>query len=120
MSNLTRREFVRNAVLTAAATRLAVASLRGETTESKTIQSTPDGKAGVPAVRWLDGSAPAAHPGTTWGMPWPRGRHAAGTTFTSSLIWSFIWATVNVSLPWDGVKPSLPEFQAGAAGVFPA
>jgi len=82
MSNLTRREFVRNAVLTAAATRLAVASLRGETTESKTIQSTPDGKAGVPAVRWLDGSAPAAHPGTTWGMPWPRGRHAAGATFT--------------------------------------
>ena len=82
MSNVTRREFVRKAVLTAAATRIAVASLRGETAVSQTIQSTPDGKPGVPAVRWLDGSAPAAHPGTTWGMPWPRGRHAAGTTFT--------------------------------------
>ena len=33
-------------------------------------------------VHWLDGDPPTVSPGTTWGVPWPRGKHPAGTTFS--------------------------------------
>ncbi len=37
----------------------------------------------VREVRWLEGNdAPETLPGTTWGVPWPRGAAAAGTSFT--------------------------------------
>jgi hypothetical protein len=32
--------------------------------------------------RWLDGRPPAVATGTTWGMPWARGKHRANTQFT--------------------------------------
>ena len=33
-------------------------------------------------VRWLDGGAPAAFSGATWGVPWPRGKHVQDTDFS--------------------------------------
>ncbi len=32
-------------------------------------------------LRWLDGGIPEIRPGTTWGVPWPRGAHRPGTPF---------------------------------------
>lgn len=32
-------------------------------------------------MRWLDGAAPRAFGGATWGVSWPRGQHASNTTF---------------------------------------
>lgn len=76
MSHLSRREFVRKTTLAAAAAQLA--------TRLRAAESAP---AAAPApldpnaLRWLEGGTPALLPGATWGMPWPRGRHARGTTF---------------------------------------
>jgi hypothetical protein len=80
MSELTRREFVRNTALAAAATQLAT-SLLAPAQSSDAAPMVPAGKPGIPTVRWLDGAAPKTPPGTTWGMPWPRGKHVAGTAF---------------------------------------
>jgi hypothetical protein len=33
-------------------------------------------------LHWLEGGAPEVMPGTTWGVPWPRGTVAKGTEFT--------------------------------------
>ena len=81
MSTFTRREFVRNTVLAVAAAKLA--------TE---LRATPEGiaapaslktplKSGIATLHWLDGSAPAAMNGTTWGVPWSQGQHPAATAF---------------------------------------
>lgn len=85
MSPITRREFVRRTALAAAATQL-VASLRADASApTPTPTSSPVPRAplppGVAELRWLDGAAPKAQPGVTWGVPWPQGRHAAGTSF---------------------------------------
>ncbi|HEX6358380.1 Tat pathway signal sequence domain protein [Actinophytocola sp.] len=47
---------------------------------------TPPDHGEVGQARWLDGRAPAATPGVTWGMPWPRGRFPAGQDFTVSTV----------------------------------
>ena len=70
--NLTRREFVKRTAVLAAATQLP-ALLRAQSA------ATP-AKGGVP-LHWLEGTTPAAQPGTTWGVPWPRGQQARGTAF---------------------------------------
>jgi len=35
-------------------------------------------------IRWLDGSAPDAFTGATWGTPWPRGKYSKDTSFALS------------------------------------
>ncbi len=81
MSRLTRREFVRNAAIAAVGSRLSGSLLAETAAPAAASAAAPDGSAAGPVVRWLDGQAPALQAGTTWGMPWPRGRHAAGTSF---------------------------------------
>ena len=78
--NLTRRDFVKAAALTAAALPFATSGRSaGE------VRDTGIAPVGGPApVRWLDGSFPAALTGATWGMPWPRGRHGPDATFALS------------------------------------
>jgi hypothetical protein len=85
MPAFTRREFVKNAALAAAATQL-VSSLRAAGTPSTSAPVSPVTGQPLPAdlaqLRWLEGKTPAALPGATWGVPWPRGKHAKGTAFT--------------------------------------
>ncbi len=76
MTPLTRREFVRKTTLVAAATQL-VTTLRSAETAPAPVPPNLDPE----ALRWLESGVPALIPGTSWGMPWPRGRHGRDTTF---------------------------------------
>ncbi len=83
MSHLTRREFVRKSALVAAATQLAT-SLRAADAPAAAAPAPEPKKPltpGVAGVHWLDGQAPVALPGSTWGVPWPRGKYAKDATF---------------------------------------
>ncbi|MCF7761146.1 MAG: Tat pathway signal sequence domain protein [Cephaloticoccus sp.] len=83
MPPITRREFVAKTALAAAAAQL-VSSLRASEPAAPTPSApTPPGTA---PVRWLDGNAPPAQVGTTWGTAWPRGRHARDTTFALNTV----------------------------------
>jgi len=84
MPAITRREFVRHSALAVAAARLTGDLTAAATSTPPT--STPPAlpvalKPGVAAVHWLDRRAPGLTTGTTWGVPWPRGQHQAGTDF---------------------------------------
>jgi hypothetical protein len=79
MSFLTRREFVRQTTLAAAATQI-VASLRADT-PAAAASPAPATVANPEALHWLEGGTPALLPGATWGRSWPRGRHGRDTTF---------------------------------------
>jgi hypothetical protein len=83
MPAFTRREFVKNAALAAAATHL-ISSLRAADAPAATPAPTPGRPLidGVSELHWLEGKSPGALPGATWGAPWPRGKHAKGTEFT--------------------------------------
>lgn len=78
MPPLTRREFVAKTALAAAATHLA-STLRA--TDAPPPAPAAPLTPGVAPLHWLDGTAPAVQPGTTWGVPWPRGTQPAGTAF---------------------------------------
>jgi len=81
MAHFTRREFVRSTVLGAAALNL-VSQLKADTPPA--VSAAPTAmplKPGIAPVRWLDGASPRYFPGSTWGVAWPRGTHAAGTSF---------------------------------------
>ena len=85
MSNtpVSRRSFVKNTLLTAAAFPAASSLLTAATDApaalppSKSVALTP----GRVPLRWLDGQPPTATAGATWGVPWPRGAHAKEATF---------------------------------------
>lgn len=81
MSPLTRRAFVRSAALAAVAAQLPRSVFAETGAAAATAPAAPSPRRAEPVVRWLDGAAPAVQPGTTWGMPWPRGKYAAGTAF---------------------------------------
>jgi len=82
MNKLTRREFVHKTALAAAAAQIA-SELRAATTAETPAPAAPTASpSGAPVVRWLEGATPAMQPGTTWGMPWPRGQRAKDTRFT--------------------------------------
>lgn len=72
---VTRRHFVKSSALAAAS--LAVASRA----RAATATSAASGPAKPVTLRWLDGHAPAATPGATCGVPWPRGAVPAGASF---------------------------------------
>jgi hypothetical protein len=76
MSSVSRRQFVKTSALAAAA--IGLASRLSAQTPPKPAQP---GSAGPITVRWLDGQAPRALGGTSWGVPWPRGAVKAGSGF---------------------------------------
>lgn len=88
MKNLTRRDFVRKTALVAAAAQFA-STLRASVASSAPAPAATTGlvsikaalKPGIAPLRWLDGVAPAVRPGVTWGVAWPQGTQAAGTSF---------------------------------------
>ena len=79
MSELSRRQFVKNSVATVAAIHLAEA---GHVKAANTNDAPPT----LPPVglRWLEGKAPTRLDGTTWGVPWPRGTYRREQTFRAS------------------------------------
>lgn len=79
MPPLTRREFVRKTTLATAATPLLA---RLAAAEKPAAPAWPVAAPGAAPFRWIDGAAPRAQPGVTWGVSWPRGQHEAGTAFT--------------------------------------
>jgi hypothetical protein len=80
MKPITRRNFIRTAAIASVATRLAPRAGANEPAAVTRADITPSTPGAAP-IRWLDGDAPAVHPGTTWGVSWPRGKHGAGTSF---------------------------------------
>ncbi len=81
MPHFTRRQFVRTAAFAAAATKLAT-SLRAAAEAPPSIAPTvsrplPNDRV---ELQWLEGK-PTALAGVTWGVAWPRGRHASSTAF---------------------------------------
>ena len=81
MSSLTRREFVRKTVLAVAAAKLA-ADLRAASPTAPPPAPKAPLQPGVANLHWLEGPAPQSLTGTTWGVPWAQGAHAAGTNFS--------------------------------------
>jgi hypothetical protein len=75
---ITRRRFIAASALasTALGNSALAAGAASETTATE-IRKQPAGT----WCRWLDGRAPAIATGTTWGMPWARGKHRANTQF---------------------------------------
>ena len=71
-----RREFLKKTGATAASLPLLTSTGSAQPTSESTVveESVP--------VRWLDNTAPQAFGGTTWGIPWPQGKHPKQTTFS--------------------------------------
>lgn len=81
MSPLSRRDFVIRAAVTGAAIGISGYAPAQAVSAPATERSTATRGAAPVDLRWLDGSPPPLLPGTTWGVPWPRGTHAAETPF---------------------------------------
>ena len=76
---LSRRDFMKNSAVAAAAIQLP-AVLAAATASAASTSSTADAGNAVD-LHWLEGGTPAVLPGTTWGMPWPRGRLPKDSAF---------------------------------------
>ncbi|MFT3781278.1 MAG: Tat pathway signal sequence domain protein [Nibricoccus sp.] len=83
MKTVTRRDFMRSAALAAAST--SIISRLSAKEQSNAPRTAPALKEPLPEniapLHWLDGRAPSAMPGTTWGTPWPHGKYPKNTTF---------------------------------------
>lgn len=81
MKPISRRDFVKHSALATAA--LQLPRVMGNTASPSTT-ATPEVYASQQpyTLRWLEGSVPQVQSGTTWGVPWPRGKHPKDTTFS--------------------------------------
>jgi hypothetical protein len=77
MSELSRRNLLMGTAIAGAAGALGLPRAKAA--------AAPD-PGDVGQARWLEGRVPAATPGVTWGMPWPRGRFPAGQDFAVSTV----------------------------------
>jgi len=94
MSELSRRNLLMGTAIAGAASAFG---LRGR----KAAAAPDPGEAGQ--VRWLEGQAPAATPGATWGMPWPRGQVRAEAFTVSTVDGARVPAQTWVTARWpDG------------------
>lgn len=79
---VSRRDFMKQSALVAAALRLpamldaAVPVGGGVVPKEPAVDPTKGAE-----LHWIDGAVPKVSPGTTWGVPWPRGAHRTGTSF---------------------------------------
>ncbi len=76
---LTRRDFVKNSALAAAA--LQFPAVMGAATAPAAPAAATAPGAGPVDLHWLEGGTPAELPGATWGMPWPRGQVPKESSF---------------------------------------
>jgi hypothetical protein len=74
LPQVTRRKFVKNALVLAAG--LPVASSFAKTEKSSVLQ------AGAVPLKWLDSKISAETIGTTWGVPWPKGALKKNSSFS--------------------------------------
>jgi hypothetical protein len=69
---MSRRSFVKNSTVAAAA--LQVPAVLNSLSAADPATPPAAGRAVDPVdLHWLEGGTPRARPGTTWGVPWPRG-----------------------------------------------
>lgn len=81
MKPVSRRDFVRTAAFATAATQF-VSSMQGQTNSRGPLAMMPRASSPDAApVRWLDGAEPATFAGSTFGVPWPRGKHREDASF---------------------------------------
>jgi len=81
MSSLTRRQFVKNSAIAAAAAQIVATWRVDAQTNAATVSVATKGSGKPGEAGWLDGVAPKAQPGVTWGTAWARGTQPAGTSF---------------------------------------
>ena len=81
MKPVTRRDFVRTAAFATAAAKL-MSTARAQNAGAATAAMPRASTVGAAPVRWLDGAAPRAFGGATWGLSWPQGQHTDATAFT--------------------------------------
>lgn len=79
MSLFSRREFMKQTALAAAAVQLPPAIAPSKAVSQAVMQG--KGAAKPAALRWLEGQTPAFSAGMTWGVPWPRGAFRREQTF---------------------------------------
>ncbi|MFW6354326.1 MAG: twin-arginine translocation signal domain-containing protein [Verrucomicrobiota bacterium] len=109
---ITRRDFLKTTSLLGAAT-----PFLAHGAQFKPVERPANPPKGPPQLRWLEGT-PAAQPGTAWGVAWPRGEHAKGTTFalkaaSGESVPVQTWPTAywpDGSLKWTGhaIAPDAP------------
>ncbi|TDV43566.1 Tat pathway signal sequence domain protein [Actinophytocola oryzae] len=118
MSELSRRNLLMGTAIVGAAGALGLPG------KSASAASDP-GQVGQ--ARWLEGTAPAATPGVTWGMPWPRGhlpadRDLAVSTADGTQIPAQTWVTgwwPDGSVKWTAHAISTPHPTATTYQVTP-
>ena len=78
-------------------------------------------------VVWLDGTAPSAHEGQSWGQPWPRGTRfdkrgyvleGAGSTREAVQTWPMAWWP-DGSIKWTGHAAAANGARTGSLRVLP-
>ncbi|HEY8962683.1 MAG TPA: twin-arginine translocation signal domain-containing protein [Luteolibacter sp.] len=77
MYPLPRRDFIKTTAVAMAAMGIPGT---GQSDIEATLPGTEPVSGGV-ELHWLEGTVPGRCDGTTWGVPWPRGRVSAGQTF---------------------------------------
>ena len=117
MSNLSRRQFIRNSSLIAATLPALKAKTGNALTENEDLLTIPG--SGPTRLRWLDGGTPKVHGGTAFGVPWPMGKHAEEAEFTlltpgGKAVPMQTWTTAtwpDGSLKWTGhaLAPDAPR-----------
>jgi hypothetical protein len=82
MATVSRRDFVKNAVAAGVAAQLSSATGDAARAAAPASNGSIDVSTGseTAALRWLEG-APKRATGTTWGVPWPRGKWRADQSF---------------------------------------
>ncbi|MFE4055856.1 Tat pathway signal sequence domain protein [Streptomyces sp. NPDC059096] len=80
MSPIPRRSLLQAAAVAGAATRFSWA-LGGKQAHAASASASAAAADAPVTVRWLEDEGPGAAPGSTFGVPWPRGAHPAGTAF---------------------------------------
>ncbi|MFE3827604.1 Tat pathway signal sequence domain protein [Streptomyces sp. NPDC059092] len=78
MSPIPRRSLLKAAAVAGAATQFSWALGRDQAQAADATTAAADAPV---TVRWLEDEGPGAAPGSTFGVPWPRGAHPAGTAF---------------------------------------
>lgn len=78
-TEVSRRDAIRGAASVLAAVPFAGALASTSTAQANTTRSSSD----PVELHWLEG-VPSASPGTSFGVPWPRGAHDADTPFTAT------------------------------------
>ncbi|MBN2233646.1 MAG: Tat pathway signal sequence domain protein [Opitutales bacterium] len=83
MKPISRRAFVKHSALATAAIPLSLAVGKNTSGQRSTPTPAESFENQSPyTLRWLEGQVPVVQSGTTWGLPWPKGKYPKTTTFS--------------------------------------